>query len=68
MPHLRFPALDHEVVSLVWAIVLGAFIYLGSLAVGVHAGTSFVVAGISAFFIFLFVRYRGEDRPGDKLP
>jgi len=67
MPHFRLPALDHEVVSLVWAIVLGAYIYLGSVAVGVHSGTAFVVAGVSAFFIFLFVRYYGEDRPGDEL-
>jgi hypothetical protein len=67
MPHFRLPALDHEVVSLVWAIVLGAYIYLGSVAVGVHAGTAFVVAGVSAFFIFLFVRYHGEDRAGDEL-
>ena len=50
MPHFRLPALDHEVVSLVWAIVLGAYIYLGSVAVGVHSGTAFVVAGVSAFF------------------
>jgi hypothetical protein len=68
MSHFRLPALDHEIVSLVWAIVLGAFIYFGSLAVGVQAGTAFVVSGISAFFIFLFVRYRGEDRPGRELP
>ena len=66
MPHLRLPALDHEVVSLIWAVVLGAFIYFGSVAVDVHAGTAFVVAGVSAFFIFLFVRYRGEDAPGEE--
>jgi len=68
MPHFRLPALDHELVSLVWAIVLGAFIYFGSVAVGIHSGTAFVVSGISAFFIFLFVRYFGEDRPGDERP
>ena len=68
MPHLRLPALDHEVVSLVWAVVLGAFIYFGSVSVGIHGGTAFVIAAVSAFFIFLFVRYCGEDLPGEELP
>jgi hypothetical protein len=65
MPHFRLPALDHEIVSLIWAILLGAFIYFGSVAVGIHSGTAFVVSGVSAFFIFLFVRYFGEDVPGE---
>ena len=69
MPHLRLPALDHELVSLVWAVVLGTFIYFGSVSVGVHGGTAFVLAAVSAFFIFLFVRYFGEDLPsGEELP
>jgi hypothetical protein len=65
MPHFRLPALDHEIVSLIWAVVLGAFIYFGSVSVGIHSGTAFVVSGVSAFFIFLFVRYFGEDVPGE---
>jgi hypothetical protein len=68
VPHFRLPALDHELISLIWAIVLGAFIYFGSVAVGIHGATAFVVAGIGAFFIFLFVRYFGEDRPGEEHP
>ena len=68
MPHLRMPALDHEVVSLIWAVVLGAFIYFGSVAVGIHGGTAFVLAAVSAFFIFLLVRYRGGELPGDEAP
>jgi hypothetical protein len=65
MPHFRLPALDHEVVSLIWAIVLGAYIYFGSVAVGIHSGAAFVVSAVSAFFIFLLVRYLGEDVPGE---
>ena len=68
MPHLRLPALDHDVVSLVWAVVLGAFIYFGSVSVDVHGGTAFVLAAVSAFFIFLFVRYYGEDPPAEERP
>jgi hypothetical protein len=68
VPHFRLPALDHELVSLIWAVLLGAFIYFGSVAVGIHGATAFVVAGIAAFFIFLFVRYFGEDAPGEERP
>ena len=48
MPHFRLPALDHEVVSLIWAIVLGAFIYFGCLSVGVHGGTAFIAAALGS--------------------
>jgi hypothetical protein len=65
VPHLRVPALDHELVSLIWAVALGAFIYFGSVAVGIHDGTAFILAAVSAFFIVLFVRYCGEDQPGE---
>jgi hypothetical protein len=64
MPHFRLPALDHELISFLWAIALGAFIYFGSVAVGIHGATAFIAAGVGAFFIFLFVRYCGEDKPG----
>jgi hypothetical protein len=61
MPHFRLPAIDHGVVSAIWAVVLGAYVYFGLLAVGVHGGTAFILAGLSAFFIFLFVRLHGDD-------
>ncbi len=65
MPHFRLPALDHEVVSAIWAVLLGAYVYFGLVAVGIHGGTAFVLAGLSAFFIFLFVRLNGEDVPAE---
>ena len=36
MPHFRLPAFDHELVSALWAVFFGAFIYFGSVSVGVH--------------------------------
>ena len=63
MPHFRLPAIDHGVVSFLWAVGLGAFIYFGMVAVGVSGGVSFITAAVSAFFIFLFVRLYGEDKP-----
>jgi hypothetical protein len=63
MPHFRLPSIDREVTSLIWAVLLGAYIYFGSLAVGVGGGVAFVLAALAAFFIFLFVRTRGGDEP-----
>jgi hypothetical protein len=64
MPHMpRPPSIDRGVTSLLWAIGLGAYIYYGSLAVGVSGGTAFIFAALAAFAIFVFVRVSGEDTP-----
>jgi hypothetical protein len=64
MPHMpRPPSIDHGVISFLWAIGLGAYIYFGSLAVGISAGTAFIFAALAALAIFLFVRVFGENRP-----
>ena len=59
--HLRPPALDHGLVSALWAIGLGLFILLGSIAVGLAKGTAFIVAPLAAAAIYLFVRIYGEE-------
>ena len=54
MPHMpRPPSIDRGVTSLLWAVGLGAYIYFGSLAVGVSGGTAFIFAALSAFAIFV---------------
>jgi len=64
MPHIpRPPSVDHGVISFLWAVGLGAYIYFGSLAVGVSAGTAFIFAALAAFAIFVFVRVFGENTP-----
>jgi hypothetical protein len=64
MPHMpRPPSIDRGVVSFLWAIGLGAYIYYGSLAVGVSSGTAFIFAALAAFAIFVFVRVAGERTP-----
>jgi len=64
VPHMpRPPSIDHGVISFLWAVGIGAYIYFGSLAVGVSAGPAFVFAALAAFGIFLFVRIYGEDVP-----
>ncbi len=61
--HLRAPSIDHGVISLLWAIGLGLFIWIGLRAVDVANATAFVIASISAFAIFLLVRIYGEEEP-----
>ena len=61
--HLRPPSIDPGVTALLWAAVLGAFIYFGLLAVGASGATAIVLTLLGAAGIWLFVRSRGESRP-----
>jgi hypothetical protein len=60
----RPPSIDHGVVSLLWGVGFGVFIYFGLLAIGTSGAFSFVIAVLAAAAIWLFVRLQGEDRPG----
>jgi hypothetical protein len=56
--HLRPPAFSHGFTSLVWAVGLGLFVWIGLLAVDVSGGTAFllgVIAGIGIFFAVLLL-------------
>jgi hydrogenase/urease accessory protein HupE len=61
--HLNPPSLDHGLVSGLWAIFFGLFLFFGAVAVGVQTATALIVAGLAAALIFVFVRLCGEDRP-----
>jgi hypothetical protein len=61
VPHLRPPAISHGVVSFLWGLFLGAFIWSGMLSVGVSGGTSFIIGAVAGFLIFLYVRVYGAD-------
>ncbi len=61
--HLRPPSIDHGVVSFLWALGLGVFLWLGMLAVGVSNATAFVLSAVAACGIFLYVRLYGEEEP-----
>ena len=63
MPHLRPPSFAHGVVSFIWALVFGLYIWLGGLAVGVSGGTAFIFGAVGGFLIFLYVRVYGADVP-----
>jgi hypothetical protein len=57
------PSIDQGVTALIWAVGLGIYIYFGLIAVGESGATAIVVTLVACFFIWLFVRLRGEDVP-----
>jgi hypothetical protein len=63
MPHLRPPSIAHGVLSFVWALVFGLYVWLGMLAVGVSGATSFIVGAVVGAGTFLYVRIAGVEQP-----
>jgi hypothetical protein len=59
----RPPSIDQGVIALIWAFVLGAYIYFGLVAIGASGATAIVIALVSFAGIWLLVRLRGEDTP-----
>ncbi len=57
------PSIDKGVTSFIWAVLLGAFIWAGLLAVGVSSATAVILAAVSFCAIFLYVRLYGEETP-----
>jgi hypothetical protein len=45
-----------------WGVVLGAFVWVGLLAIGVSGGTAFLFGVVSATVIFFYVRLFGADQ------
>ena len=62
--HFRAPSIDPRVMAVIWAVLLAAYVYFGLLAVGASAAFAVVIALLSFAGIWLFVRLRGEERPG----
>jgi hypothetical protein len=67
-PPPRPPSIDQGVIALIWAVVLGTYIYFGLLAVGASGATAIVLALVSFAGIWLVVRLRGEDTPLRRRP
>ena len=65
--HLRAPSIDQGVQAGCWAVFFFLLLWVGMLAVGVSGATAFILALVSAGAIFLFVRVRGEERPGERV-
>ena len=58
------PSVDPGVMAFVWALLLAVYVYFGLLAVGAKGAFAIVIALLAFAGIWLFVRLRGEDRPG----
>jgi hypothetical protein len=58
----RLPAFSPGFTSLVWGFCLGAYIWLGLLAIGVSGGTAFLFALVAGTLIFFYVRLFGTDQ------
>jgi hypothetical protein len=55
--HLRPPVFSHGFTSFLWGFGLGAYVWIGLVAIGVGAGTAFLLgllAGLGIFFLVLF--------------
>ena len=64
--HLRMPSIDQGVQAGAWAVFFFLLLWIGMLALGVSRATALILSLVSAGAIFLFVRLRGEDRPGER--
>jgi purine-cytosine permease-like protein len=58
------PSIDPGVMAFIWALLLALYVYFGLKAIGATSATSIFVALLAFAGIWLFVRLRGEDRPG----
>ena len=58
----RPPAFSQGFVSFLWAVGLGAFIWVGLVAIGVSNGTGFLFGLIGGALIFFYVRLYGGEQ------
>jgi len=56
----QLPSIDHGVISLVWAVLLGGYVWIGLLAIGIKGAVAFIFGLLTAFAVFLLVRILGE--------
>jgi hypothetical protein len=68
VPRFHLPSIDQGVAAFIWAVLLGAFIWAGLLAVGASSATAIIIAVVSFFAIFVYVRLYGEDEPRRQPP
>jgi len=61
--HLRTPSFSRGFSAFLWALFLGAFIWLGMAAIGITGATSFIVGCVAGLGIFIYVRVYGGDEP-----
>ena len=58
---LRPPSIDHGVVSFIWGVFFGGFVWVGLRAVSINGAVAFIFGLLTALAVFLLVRIRGEQ-------
>jgi hypothetical protein len=58
----RPPAFSPGFQSFLWGVILGVYVWIGLLAIGIGSGSAFLFGVVAAVLIFFFVRLCGEDR------
>jgi hypothetical protein len=58
--HLRLPAIDPGVSAFVWGVVVGLYVWLFLLGVGVDKATSLIIGLLTVGAVFLVVRLHGS--------
>ncbi|MGH3011089.1 MAG: hypothetical protein ACRDMY_04480 [Gaiellaceae bacterium] len=58
----RPPAFSPGSQALVWGVLLGAYVWIGLLAIGTGGGSAFLFGLVAAVLIFFFVRLCGQDQ------
>jgi hypothetical protein len=61
--HLRPPAIDHGVTSLLWGIFFWLFIWIVGGVLGFNGAVTFIIGLLTGFGSFLYIRIYGEDEP-----
>ena len=64
---LHMPAIDQGKQAGLWAVFFFFLLWIGMLALSVHRATAFILSLVAAGAIFLFIRLRGETRPGERV-
>jgi hypothetical protein len=57
----RPPAFSPGFKAFVWAVLLGAYVWIGLLAIGASQATAFLFGVVSGALIFFYVRLFGAD-------
>jgi hypothetical protein len=60
--HLRPPAFSPGFTALVWGLVLGLYIFLGLLAIGISSASALLWSILACVLIFFYVRLYGADQ------
>ena len=63
---MHVPSIDQGVQAGLWAVFFFLLLWPGMIAVGVSNATAFILSVVASAAIFLFIRLRGETRPGER--